>query len=87
MAVTDTLAPLRARTGSRRTVGLDDDILLQFADRDPSLVEAVDAAATDPDRGSSLAVHVPSGSPSRWLVKYMCDVDWLLHITPIRLPP
>ncbi len=47
MAVTDTLAPLRAHGGSRRTVGLDDDTLLRFAPRHPALVEAVDAAAAE----------------------------------------
>ncbi|MBB1061028.1 aminotransferase class III-fold pyridoxal phosphate-dependent enzyme [Marilutibacter spongiae] len=47
MAVTDTLAPLRAHAGSRRTVGLDDDTLLHFAERHPALVEAVEAAADE----------------------------------------
>ncbi|GAB3344604.1 aminotransferase class III-fold pyridoxal phosphate-dependent enzyme [Marilutibacter aestuarii] len=47
MAVTDTLAPLRAHAGSRRTVGLDDATLLRFAERHPALVEAVEAAAAE----------------------------------------
>ncbi len=47
MAVTDTLVPLRAHAGTRRTVGLDDDTLLRFAERHPALVEAVEAAAAE----------------------------------------
>ncbi|KIQ97195.1 aminotransferase class III-fold pyridoxal phosphate-dependent enzyme [Lysobacter sp. A03] len=40
------LAPLRAHGGSRRTVGLDDAVLEQFADN-AELGEAVDAALTE----------------------------------------
>ncbi len=38
------LAPLRARTGRRRTVGLDDTTLARFMATHPELGEAVDAA-------------------------------------------
>ncbi len=47
MTLLDTLAPLRAHKGARRTVGLDDDTLLKFAQTHPDLVEAVQAAATE----------------------------------------
>lgn len=47
MTLLDILAPLRAHGGARRTVGLDDATLLRFAAPHPSLVEAVNAAATE----------------------------------------
>lgn len=47
MTLLDILAPLRAHGGARRTVGLDDATLLRFAATHPSLVEAVNAAATE----------------------------------------
>jgi acetylornithine/succinyldiaminopimelate/putrescine aminotransferase len=47
MSVIDTLAPLRAHGGSRRTVGLDDAVVLRFAASHPDLVEAIDAAAAE----------------------------------------
>ena len=45
------------------------------------------SALPEPVVAASLALQVVSGSPSRWVVKYMCEELWLLHITPIRLPP
>ena len=45
------------------------------------------SALPEPDVTASLALHVVSGSPSRWVVKYMCELLWLLHITPILFPP
>ncbi|QOW22886.1 aminotransferase class III-fold pyridoxal phosphate-dependent enzyme [Novilysobacter avium] len=45
-AIAGKLAPLRAHGGSRRTVGLDDAVLAQFADN-AELGEAVDAALTE----------------------------------------
>ena len=47
MTLLDTLAPLRAHGGQRRTTGLDDATLLRFAATHPALVEAVDAAAAE----------------------------------------
>lgn len=47
MTLLDILAPLRAHGGARRTVGLDDATLLRFAATHASLVEAVNAAATE----------------------------------------
>ena len=40
MSLLDTLAPLRAH-GHARTTGLDDATLLDFATRDPQLVDAI----------------------------------------------
>ncbi|QOW20379.1 aminotransferase class III-fold pyridoxal phosphate-dependent enzyme [Lysobacter ciconiae] len=45
-AIASKLAPLRAHGGSRRTVGLDDAVLAQFADN-AELGEAVDAAVAE----------------------------------------
>ncbi|MEZ0472144.1 aminotransferase class III-fold pyridoxal phosphate-dependent enzyme [Luteimonas salinilitoris] len=47
MSVIDTLAPLRARKGQRRTSGLDDATLASFAAGHPELVAAIDAAAAE----------------------------------------
>ena len=47
MTLLDTLAPLRAHGGQRRTHGLDDATVLRFAASHPSLVEAVNAAAAE----------------------------------------
>ncbi|MBB1089446.1 aminotransferase class III-fold pyridoxal phosphate-dependent enzyme [Lysobacter sp. SG-8] len=47
MSIIDTLAPLRAHGGTRRTVGLDDATLQRFETAHPSLVEAVEAAASE----------------------------------------
>ena len=47
MAVTDKLASLRAHAGQRRTVGLDDAVIAQFAASHPALIEAIDAAAAE----------------------------------------
>jgi acetylornithine/succinyldiaminopimelate/putrescine aminotransferase len=47
MAVTDTLAPLRAHRGTRRTPGLDDATVEKFAASHPELVELIDAAAAE----------------------------------------
>ena len=47
MAITDTLAPLRAHRGRRRTPGLDDATIERFAAGHPSLVEAIEAAAAE----------------------------------------
>ncbi|GAB3357776.1 aminotransferase class III-fold pyridoxal phosphate-dependent enzyme [Lysobacter tyrosinilyticus] len=47
MAVTDKLASLRAHAGKRRTVGLDDAVIAQFAATHPALVEAIDAAVAE----------------------------------------
>lgn len=47
MTLLDTLAPLRAHGGARRTHGLDDATLLRFAATQPALVEAVEAAAAE----------------------------------------
>ena len=46
MSLLDTLAPLRAH-GHARTTGLDDATLLDFATRDPQLVDAIHAAADE----------------------------------------
>ena len=47
MALLDTLAPLRAHGGKRRTPGLDDATILRFAASHPDLVDAIHAAAAD----------------------------------------
>ncbi len=47
MALLDTLAPLRAHAGARRTQGLDDATILKFAATHPDLVEAIQAAGTE----------------------------------------
>jgi acetylornithine/succinyldiaminopimelate/putrescine aminotransferase len=47
MALLDTLAPLRAHGGQRRTPGLDDATLLAFAAAHPDLVEAIEAAGSE----------------------------------------
>jgi hypothetical protein len=47
MALLDTLAPLRAHRGERRTVGLDDATVLRFAERYPDLVDAIAAAGEE----------------------------------------
>ncbi|HET6435980.1 MAG TPA: aminotransferase class III-fold pyridoxal phosphate-dependent enzyme [Xanthomonadaceae bacterium] len=50
MAITDSLKPLRAHAGARRTAGLDDATLERFAARHPQLSEAIRAAATEYER-------------------------------------
>jgi len=50
MAVTETLAPLRAHGGKRRTPGLDDATVAKFATSHPDLAEAIDAAAAEYQR-------------------------------------
>jgi acetylornithine/succinyldiaminopimelate/putrescine aminotransferase len=50
MAVIDTLAPLRAHAGTRRTPGLDDATIERFAAHHPELVEAIEAAAAEYQR-------------------------------------
>lgn len=47
MALLDILAPLRAHAGARRTHGLDDATVLDFAARHPDLVEAIEAAGAE----------------------------------------
>ena len=47
MTATAKLAALRARTGTRRTEGLDDATIERFAAADPALAEAIDAAAAE----------------------------------------
>ena len=47
MALLDTLAPLRAHAGARRTHGLDDATILRFAASHPDLVEAIEAAGAE----------------------------------------
>ena len=47
MSVTDTLAPLRAHGGRRRTLGLDDATIERLAASHPDLREAIDAAAAE----------------------------------------
>ncbi len=47
MTIIDTLAPLRAHGGERRTPGLDDATVMRFAGDYPELQEAVAAAAAD----------------------------------------
>lgn len=47
MTILDTLAPLRAHGGARRTSGLDDATLLRFAASHPELGEAAEAAAAE----------------------------------------
>jgi 4-aminobutyrate aminotransferase-like enzyme len=50
MAITDRLAALRAHTGARRTMGLDDATVARFAASHPDLVEAIDAAVVEHER-------------------------------------
>ena len=47
MALLDTLAPLRAHAGNRRTAGLDDATVLKFAATHPDLIEAIQAAGDE----------------------------------------
>jgi acetylornithine/succinyldiaminopimelate/putrescine aminotransferase len=47
MSLLDTLAPLRARAGTRRTHGLDDATVLAFAAGHPDLAEAIAAAGAE----------------------------------------
>src|SRR6478735_1606527 len=47
LAIIDTLAPLRAHKGARRTTGLDDATIERFAARHPDLAEAIDAAVAE----------------------------------------
>ncbi|WP_147651681.1 aminotransferase class III-fold pyridoxal phosphate-dependent enzyme [Vulcaniibacterium gelatinicum] len=47
MTLLDTLAPLRAHAGTRRTTGLDDATVLRLAARYPELPEAIEAAAAE----------------------------------------
>ena len=47
MALLDTLAPLRAHGGKRRTQGLDDATVLRFAASHPDLVDAIAAAGAE----------------------------------------
>lgn len=47
MALLDTLAPLRAHSGKRRTQGLDDATVLRFAASHPDLVDAIAAAGAE----------------------------------------
>ena len=47
MSLLDTLAPLRARAGARRTHGLDDATVLAFAAGHPDLAEAIAAAGAE----------------------------------------
>ncbi|WP_407351991.1 aminotransferase class III-fold pyridoxal phosphate-dependent enzyme [Luteimonas sp. R10] len=47
MSVIDTLVPLRARKGERRTTGLDDATVAGFAAGHPELVAVIDAAAAE----------------------------------------
>lgn len=47
MALLDTLAPLRAHGGARRTHGLDDATVLRFADGHADLADAIAAAAEE----------------------------------------
>lgn len=47
MNLLDKLAPLRAHAGKRRTPGLDDATVTQFAATHPDLAEAIDAAAAE----------------------------------------
>lgn len=47
MALLNTLAPLRAHAGARRTHGLDDTTVLTFAATHPDLVEAIEAAGAE----------------------------------------
>ncbi|MEJ7747370.1 MAG: aminotransferase class III-fold pyridoxal phosphate-dependent enzyme [Luteimonas sp.] len=50
MTISAKLAPLRAHTGTRRTIGLDDATLATFAASHPVLDEAVDAAVAEYER-------------------------------------
>jgi len=47
MATLDTLAPLRAHAGRRRTAGLDDETVRQFAERHTDLAAAIAAAGAE----------------------------------------
>lgn len=47
MPATDSLAPLRAHAGARRTHGLDDATIARFAASHPDLADAIDAAASE----------------------------------------
>ena len=47
MSLIDTLAPLRAHGGQRRTAGLDDATVLAFAANHPDLAEAIAAAGVE----------------------------------------
>jgi acetylornithine/succinyldiaminopimelate/putrescine aminotransferase len=47
MALLDTLAPLRAHAGARRTHGLDDATVMRFAASHPDLAEAIQAAGAE----------------------------------------
>ncbi|MGN6153787.1 MAG: aminotransferase class III-fold pyridoxal phosphate-dependent enzyme [Lysobacteraceae bacterium] len=47
MSLLDTLAPLRARAGARRTHGLDDATVLAFTAGHPDLAEAIAAAGAE----------------------------------------
>ncbi len=47
MALLDTLAPLRAHAGTRRTFGLDDATIVAFAATHPDLVEAIEVAGAE----------------------------------------
>jgi acetylornithine/succinyldiaminopimelate/putrescine aminotransferase len=47
MTLIDKLAPLRGHAGKRRTVGLDDATMLDFAARHPELEAAIDAAVDE----------------------------------------
>jgi len=47
MALIDTLAPLRAHAGARRTAGLDDATVLRFAATHADLAEAIEAAGAE----------------------------------------
>lgn len=47
VTLVDQLAPLRAHGGTRRTVGLDDEVLARFAESHPELLAAVDAAVVE----------------------------------------
>ena len=47
MALLDTLAPLRAHSGRRRTTGLDDQTILTFAEKHRDLRDAIAAAGAE----------------------------------------
>jgi hypothetical protein len=47
MSLLDTLAPLRAHSGQRRTNGLDDATVLRFAATHSDQAAAIDAAAAE----------------------------------------
>ena len=44
MSVIEKLQSIRSAGGARQTVGLSDEVVLRFAESDPSLVEAIEAA-------------------------------------------